>query len=218
MVKKTGSILLKTMLTAIVLYFVARQVVDHWHEIAGHQWHVQFGWLGLSLVFGLAALFVFAWCWRLVIGSFGHTVTAPIAFKISYLANLGRYIPGKVWQVFGMLYLAAKEEIKPTEAGASFVITQLFAIPASLLLFALAARLEPSMIVDRIAFLGGGGALGMVLGMVVICATIVLWPSPWLRLANRLLTRFGYPPTRFEMPSGRAVVLFLGYLCGWTLY
>ena len=216
--RRWGTLSLRILLTAVVVYFVARQVARHWAETAAYDWRLDFAWLALSVVLALAALAVFAACWRLLIARFGRPVGVAAAFRISYLSNLGRYIPGKVWQLFGILYLARRHGVQPEEAGASFFLTQLFAIPASLLLFVGAAWLEPRLLVDRVAVAGTGTATALLLLFLGICLLVVFRPGLFLTLGGRLLRRLGRPVPEFTLTSGAALKLFAGYLVGWSLY
>lgn len=216
--KKWLVLLTKILLTFSVLYFVYRQAAHNWDAIAGYEWRLDPGWLLLSLVLALSALVIFSFCWRLIIKSLGREISGSAAFKVSYLSSLGRYIPGKVWQLFGIIYLAKKQGIEPEEAGASFILVQLFAIPASLLVFVLAARLEPDLLVGRVAILGSGSALLLIILACLLCGSIIFLPNPVKRFGNWILSRFGRPPVQFELSSKIAAKLFAGYLIGWTLY
>ncbi|MEW6050199.1 MAG: lysylphosphatidylglycerol synthase transmembrane domain-containing protein [Candidatus Zixiibacteriota bacterium] len=213
--KKALIVAVKTALTAFVLYFVVRQVVVNWSEIRQQEWHFNYAYLLLSVLAALGSFAVFAATWRKIIAGFGHEVSAPMAFKISYLSNLARYIPGKVWQVFGMLYLAGQAGVTAEAAGASFVISEMFAIPASFLVFVLAAFVEPLVLTEQVAVLGRGSAWLMVIGLLALCALLVLYPQPLLKVGNWLLVKIGRPPVKFTLDKKVALVILVGYFLGW---
>lgn len=210
--------LLKIVLTAIVVYFVGRQVVRHWAEVQAFDWQLHVGYLAASLACGLIALFIQSSCWRLIIHGFGHEIGALMAFRIAYLSNLGRYIPGKIWQVFGILYLARREGVTVEAAGASFLIIQMFAIPASFLVYIIAAQFEPALLAGRIGLLGTGATWILLGALVALCVWIVVYPQPFIRLGNALLVRLGRPTTSFRLDKSVALQLFGGYFAAWAVY
>ena len=216
--KKLFFNLLKFLLTAVILFFLGRQVYLHWAVIKDFDWNIHPGFLILSVLGGFAAFVLMALAWRIIIANFGFEVTLPEAFKISYLSNLGRYVPGKVWQVFGILYLTGKKGIPVETSGASFVLWQVFTIPAAFLAFALAAQLEPSILIDQVAFLGETTSIWITVAAVIICALILFYPDPILKLVNSLLRLLSRPEVRFRMDKSVALLLFLVYFVVWIVY
>ncbi|UCC44256.1 MAG: flippase-like domain-containing protein [Candidatus Zixiibacteriota bacterium] len=217
-VRKTLLTTLKAVLTLAVLYFVGRQVVVHWADVERFDWRIQPFPLFLSVSFGLVAFYIFSACWRAVIGGFGHRVSIAKSFKISYLSNLGRYIPGKVWQVFGMVYLTGREGIAAEQAVASFAITQIFAVPAAMLVYIVAAQFDSRILIDRIAMAGEGTAYMLTGLMVLFSVILVLKPGPFVWLANRILKMTGRPPAVFALDKKVALLVFAGYVLGWICY
>ena len=208
----------KVILTVVILYFLYHQVSKHWGDIRGHDWSFDIVYIVLSILVALLALFAFSIIWRMIIRGFGHEIGCPIAFRIFYLSNLGRYIPGKIWQLFGILYLTSKEKIPPETAGASFVLTQMFAIPASFLIFILSAQLEPGILVDRFALLGDKTAYLLVAVMVLLSVFIVMKPNLILKWVNAVLKKLSRPEVTFRLDKLVAIKIFLGYCIAWILY
>jgi len=209
---------LKIVLTLIILYFLGRQVFRHWQDIRDFQWQVHIGYLLLSILAAQVGLVLFALAWRKIIGSFGHPVSAAEAFKISYLSNLGRYIPGKIWQFFGILYLTGKKGIPAESAGASFVLFQLFTIPASFLVFVVAAQFAPEILIDKVALLGERSGYVIAGVMLLVCVLLVVYPNPVLGLANMILRRLKRPELAFRLDKSIALQIFIGYVFGWIAF
>lgn len=216
--KKQIVILLKVILTLVILFFLGKQVQGHWAEIKDFNWQFDFVYLLLSIGCGLAAFLSFALSWRGIISSFGYPVNIPASFKIMYLSNLGRYIPGKVWQVFGILYLTRKQGIPPEPAGTSFVIFQFFTIPASLLLFVFASQYDSRILIDQVKLMGPYSAIVLTVVMLAVCVAIVFWPSPFLKVINYALKKVSRPPLEFRLDKKVALVVFVGYFFSWVLY
>lgn len=216
--KKTALLILKLALTGVVVYYVARQVWVNWDQVGAFDWQFDIVYLLLSLACAMAALFLFSAAWTKIISAFGHSLSMSDGFRILNLSNLGRYIPGKIWQIFGMLYLAKQKDIPEEQAGASFLIYQLFTIPASLLVWLMAAQFEPSLLIDKFKIMGSGSAY-MLGGIgLAVCALLVLMPQPFLKLGNLILARLGRPIAEFTLDKSVALTVFLGYFLGWILF
>ncbi|MBU8933574.1 MAG: flippase-like domain-containing protein [candidate division Zixibacteria bacterium] len=210
--------ILKVFIVGVLLYFLYRQVAVHWDEIRATDWTIDFFWLIPSILTGLVTFAIMASVWRGIIGAFGHRLRLREAFRIIYLSDLGRYIPGKVWQLFGVLYLARQKGIPPEQAGASFVLVQMFAIPASFLVFVLAAQFESRLLTDQISFLGKQSSYILTGTMVAACLALVLVPQRFITLGNRLLRRFKRPAIDFRLDKTVALTIFVGYCIGWICY
>jgi len=216
--RRVLTLLLKLGLTAVILYFVGRQVWQHWESVESFDWQVNLWYLVPSLLCAHVALFLFAFSWTRIVSGFGHRINVPMGYKIFNLSNLGRYIPGKVWQVFGMLYLARREGVPEEQAAASFVIFQLFTIPASLLVYVGCAQLEPSLLTDNFALLGSNSAYLIGAAALIGCAVLVFYPQPFLDLANWGLRKMGRPGATFLLDKRVALFAFAGYVLGWTCF
>lgn len=216
--KKTIAVILKIALTLVVVYFVYRQVGNNWGEIQDYNWQIDYWMLLLSVLAGLGTFVVMASNWQRLIRGFGHKVSLTKSFRIFYLSDLGRYIPGKIWPLLGILYLTKKEGIPPEQATASFVLVQMFAIPASLFVFVVALQLEPGLLVDQVAVLGATSTYLLTAVWIALSATLVLWPQRLLKLGNAVLRRFSRPEVQFELDKKVALRLFVGYAVGWFCY
>lgn len=63
--------------------------------------------------------------------------------QIFFTANLGRYVPGKVWQIAGLAYLSRRKGVDPVTATAAAVLGQGFQVAAALLVGAFALGAAP---------------------------------------------------------------------------
>ena len=216
--KKTALFTTKLVLTGVIVYYVARQVWVNWDQVEQFDWHFDFVYLLASLICAMFALFMFAAAWTRIVSAFGHTLSMPDGFRILNLSNLGRYIPGKIWQVFGMLYLAKQKNVPEEQAAASFVIYQMFTIPASLLVWVIAAQFESALLIDKFKIMGPGSSYTIGALALVVCALLVFYPKPFLRLANALLKKLGRPVVEFVLDKSVALQAFVGYFLGWIVF
>jgi len=117
-----------------------------------------------------------------------------------------------------MLYLTRQAGIPPERAGASFVLVQLFAIPASFLVFVLSSLSEPKVLVEQVSVLGRGSAYLFTAGMIAVSVVIILWPQKVLGIGNVLLRKLNRPQAVFSGDKKVALTIFVGYCVAWTLY
>ena len=103
---------LKLILVVILLYFISKQVAHHWNAIIDYDWTINPWLLALSVVSHAVTFVLFSKVWCFIISGFGYRVKVRHGFKLAYISNLGRYLPGKFWTIFGMAYLARRLGIK----------------------------------------------------------------------------------------------------------
>ena len=209
---------LKITLMLVIFYFLYHQVVSNWDQIADYEWHVDYRLALAAIAVALVALMVIASNWQRLIGAFGYDISLRRAFRVFYLSDLGRYIPGKIWTLVGFVYLGRQEGIPPEEITASFVVSQLFLIPAAFLVFALSVQYDSRLLVDQVAFLGEYSAYALTGIMFLMAAAVILYPQRVLALVNLILKRLGRPGIVFKLDKKVALQLFLRYLLGWFLY
>lgn len=211
--------ILQTVLIGLIFYFLGRQILIHQEQVLSYDWQVNYYYLIGSTLSVIFTFFLMSSVWRFIIASLGKSVSFGKAFKIAYLANLGRYIPGKIWQMFGMIYLAKKEGISEEEAVTSFGLTQLFAVPSGLLAGILFLALSPGAIAEyaEIPYMTTGIALGAAI-IFVLSLLVVFFPRPIESLLNRLLGLLKRPPVRLVINKSLAAAIYGGYFLAWSLY
>ena len=132
--KRLIRIVLGWALAAAIIFYLLRLIYVNQDELQSWDWDINWGFAILSAMFLGLGYICACQAWRTIISGFGFNIKFSQAFRVTYLANLGRYIPGKIWQVFGMVGLA-KELGNPAKVSlASFALNQAYALPASFLL------------------------------------------------------------------------------------
>ncbi len=90
------------------------------------------GWLALSVLFLLAGFVFTASLWGKLAGELGARNPGPLAStRIVLAANLGRYLPGKVWQMAGLALLSRREGMSATVGTTAGVLGQAFGLAAA---------------------------------------------------------------------------------------
>lgn len=96
---------------AVILIFMGRALYANWQALQGYEWHFNYPLLVVAILLAFVTLCLYAWMWRFIVQRLGAHISYPQAFRIWFLSNLGRYIPGKVWQFVGWFYMGEEAGI-----------------------------------------------------------------------------------------------------------
>lgn len=195
-------------LTAAVSFFVIRSLVLQWDSVRDFEWHVNGWWLALSAVLMWLDFILLFQLWRIVLRAIsGHELRFSSAYRILTLSNLGKYLPGKIWTVTGMVYLVGQEGVPAKPALVSSALHQAFTLipgavfATSVLGVGIWGNTSPWAI-----------GIGMALGI------LLLYPPIFRALLNFALRLFGRERIDFELSFARAFGLFWLYVAAWVLY
>ncbi|MEA1997432.1 MAG: lysylphosphatidylglycerol synthase transmembrane domain-containing protein [Gemmatimonadota bacterium] len=126
---KTGKaawLAVKLLIVLVICYaLIYKNIVLNWRSLGDFEW--DFRWLPFtaSLLWIALTFAANSQVWALVVRSIsGRRIGAARAAYIWFISNLGRYLPGKVWQIAGMAVLARREGISGVDAAASAVLGQ----------------------------------------------------------------------------------------------
>ncbi len=210
--------LIKSVFVLALLYFVGRQIAGNWDDLVTHDWTFDARWFILSAVAHLVTLAMFSKVWCMLVGGFGYQVPLKYGFKISYITNLGRYIPGKIWPVFGMVYYAKQVDISEEAAVTSWIVAQMFALPAAFLASLIGIILYPQMMFAELSTALRLGVFMLALGTFVVSILLVVAPARSLSLLNIILKKINRQTLEFRISSGMALKVYLGYFVSWVAY
>ncbi len=212
------SISIKAVLTLVVLYFVGAQLTQNWQSVVQYEWQLDFLLLFLSLVLHLVAFVLFSWVWCQLMLGFGYEVPLKHGFKVAYIANLGRYIPGRIWPVFGMMYVANQIKVPKETAVASWGIALLFGIPPSFVVALAGMWLYPEMLSGSWGtYLKGQLPIfSAATGLVSIC--LLFLPKIVVSWVNIVLRKLKRPVVQFNLSLRQASIVYFGYLVCWVVY
>jgi hypothetical protein len=132
--------LLQSVLLIAVAVGVGRQLAAHWAELRATPLVLKPdpAWLAVStLLVGLTYV-VQVQSWRGILAGWAQRLAYRDAAGIWFLANLGRYVPGKVWSIAGLVVLAERRGVAPWAGTASAVAVQALGIGTAAALVALA--------------------------------------------------------------------------------
>ncbi len=229
---------IQIVVAAVVAVMVWRAIARNWDEF--RSLHVALalkpGWIALSTFVVFAAYAMQIESWRRVLAGWAQRLSYGRAARIWLLVNLGRYVPGKVWSVAGLIVLAQRAGVAAWAAGASAFAIQAVALGTAVPVVAAATpgaesplRLATAaaVAVATIAFLAWergarwlAGIAGLVEGfqplpLAAVAESAALMLAGWLAygLAFWLLARGLGLPGALPLPTA-AGVFALGYILG----
>lgn len=117
----------------VIFYFLFKSLLSNWSQIKEYSWDFHYPSLLVSVVLVGIAYSVLVGVWKLILKQSGYVISYTKMFKIWFVSNLGRYIPGKVWQLLGMLYLLEREKVPKSKSFTVAILAQVLSSMAGIL-------------------------------------------------------------------------------------
>ncbi len=159
----------------------------------------------------LTGLIMSAWLWgRMALELGGRGPGLIGAMRIVFSANLGRYLPGKLWQIAGLAILSGRDGIDGTVGGTAGVLGQ------TLSLAAVGVVAAPILLGPESGGAGAASVFLVALALVVLLASFQPVFSAVLGIAFRIART---APENLPAAGSLFGLRWLGwYLVNWTIY
>ncbi|MEE9206817.1 MAG: lysylphosphatidylglycerol synthase domain-containing protein [Gemmatimonadota bacterium] len=143
------------------------------------EWRLQPAWLTAALVLATFNLFLMGSVWVRLYRALGGAIGLMPGVRVWMVTNMGRYIPGKIWQLAGLAAYLKSTRGQGSSGLLSAVVFQLvgLATGASVAAAVLGAKLGSAFGME-----GKGPVLGAV--ALAVCLTLLLNPSLVERLTR----------------------------------
>jgi len=198
-------------ITALSYAYIALH--DQWNRSSGRiaEVHPNWAWVAVSGSMFVATYVVLVETWREMLRIWSSHLRFMQAARIWSISNLGRYVPGKLWQIGAMGAMAQRAGVSAVAATSSAVLNVVVNLIAG---FAVVAAFGWSLL--QLDAVGGlrTSALLVVLCVAALIALPLLLPS-FLRLLSRATGR------DFDLgalPLSAIVLSMVGNLIAWLLY
>lgn len=126
---------LQVLVMGVIFFFLTRNLYQNWQEISTYEWRLNFHWLISSFLLMVVCALLIALGWNLILRALGGLLKIGKALKIFFLAELARYLPGKVWSMVGRVYLCRQQGVPVSTTSASLVLQTLVQVVSGLLIF-----------------------------------------------------------------------------------
>ena len=198
---------------AIVLASIAWTLRGQWREFQNTQFTGRPDWayLALSGVVVLATYVLLVEIWRRIIAEWHTAISFADAARIWCVSNLGKYVPGKVWQIIAMGKMAEAVKVAPVAAGGSAILSTAINIAMGCVVAVVAGWSALDSITQ------GHGTLGVILAVSIIAGVLLLpmMLPPMVRVAERLT---GRALNLGDLPRRAVYVAIVGNIAAWVMY
>ena len=126
-----------------VLWFVTTAVARQWRDVRAATAGAELRWefIGASCAVVLLTYALLIEVWRAVLRAWGARLPYHEAARIWVVSNLGRYVPGKVWQIVTMAVMARDQGVSGVAAaGSAVAVTLLLTFAGFVVVAATGAR------------------------------------------------------------------------------
>jgi uncharacterized membrane protein YbhN (UPF0104 family) len=124
----TGGTLLKAGFLVVALGFGAAFVAEHWSETKEALSTLGPGPVLLALGCGALAQVTAMLAWRTLLADLGHPLPYAVAARVFYVSQLGKYIPGSVWQLAALVELGRQHHVPRRDLAVSGVVTLMVSV------------------------------------------------------------------------------------------
>lgn len=199
---------LQAALVVLIVWKAWRSMGFEWPAIkdAWQQTTFRIAPLALSALVVLVSYAVLIETWRQVVAAWGGHLSFPAAARIWFVSNLGKWIPGRIWQITAMGALSQRAGVSPVAAvGSSLLIAVVNVLTAFAVVLATAREAFPL-------------ADWAVYALLAASITVMLVPRLVPAAAKWIAARFGRDVTWPPIPQRTIVIAFVGCAIAWVLY
>lgn len=198
---------------AIVIISIAWQVSAQWQQFRHASFDARPDWrfVAVSGVVVLATYAVLIEVWRRILAAWQAPIGFADAARIWCVSNLGKYVPGKIWQILAMGKMAQAVRVPPAAAAGSAIVSTIVNIAMGLVVAVVAGWTALDRITNGRAYLGIVLALAIVGGVLLLPVLL-----PMLVAAARRIT--GRNLDLGALPHRAVYIAIVGNLGAWLLY
>ncbi len=199
---------LAVIISALIIYYIGRTVYLNLHQLKEITLKINYFYLGIALIALFLSFLVNVFAWLYFLRLFDHKISFMKMWKILALPSLGRYIPGKIWSIAGVVYFAGKEGISRKKTSLGIAISMAISLLAALVVFliSLAFWPSPSEVLSYIRVL-----------LVLPFILVMIHPKIFLPVTNKALKIIKRTPITVEISYKHMIVLTLQYILLWLL-
>jgi glycosyltransferase 2 family protein len=175
------------LVAAVVIGFAGRELAHQWRDVAPALRGLRIEWIRVlasgALVLGTYLILIEAW--RATLRVWSESLSFSTAARIWFVSNLGKYVPGKVWQIAAMGAMAQRNGVSATAAVGSSLVVNLVSIIAGFAVIAITAAGKVGSAVGTSASSPTGRSAEFVVMAIAVAggATLLLAPIAIPRLA-----------------------------------
>jgi hypothetical protein len=169
-----------------------------------------------GLIVGSGVVFLLAHCvlvvtWRMVLSCWGEHLPFWSAARVWSVSNLGRYVPGKIWQIGAMGAMARELDVSPVAASGSALLGTLVNIAAG---FVVALMSGHALLLSQVPTAMRALSVTVILAA---AGSLLLLPFLMPRVAGAV-SRIAGHPLQATLPMRAVVYSLIGNVLAWLVY
>ncbi len=211
--RKRVVIALQIVFVAAVLWYAGVSIAAQWGDVRRSAVELRPRW-GYVLASGAVVLVSYGLLiqtWRVMLRAWRAELAVFEASRIWFVSNLGKYLPGKVWQIAALAVMAQQRGISPVAATGASVIVNLANILSGFAVLLLAGV----EVLDVYSRTGTRVAAGIVAALL---AGLLLLPFVLPALATVVLRVTGRTIQLPRIPARAIWIATIGTGIAWVLY
>ena len=110
-IKRFIKIFFQILIIFIIFFFLFQYFLKNYHKLYQYQFSLHLWYLIIAIFFFIPCRILGPFIWKRILFFLGINLSYLDAFKICSLSALAKYIPGKIWNLLGRVYLARNNNI-----------------------------------------------------------------------------------------------------------
>jgi uncharacterized membrane protein YbhN (UPF0104 family) len=200
-------------LLLITIGFIVVALAKQWEDVAA-SWQaldIAWPWVATATALVIATYAVLIHSWRILLSGWGGHLAFGSATRIWAIANLGRWLPGKVWSIGALGYMASKEGVSGVAAAGSSVLGTLLNLGAGLAMAVVLGADGLEYVAPGFRVVSIAAAIGFVVGVAAL-------PRLLPRVLATFASRRGLPLTSQHLSAGQLWMATGINLLSWVAY
>ena len=130
----------------VIFGFMFKVLFDNAAQLRDYDWvGINYFYVAISFLFLLLAFVGVVFAFQTLLGSFGVRIKLMKVASIISLANLGRFVPGKVWAVLGMVHFGRKHGISGYVSSTCLFVSIILTSIAAFFVFVVSLPFWPTL-------------------------------------------------------------------------
>jgi len=200
--------IIKLLFIIAALGFMSYYLAENWSTLKQHDWQFD---ITLFLLSSALLWLAFFFSIYLIQQAFIRIANAKISlfqlFRVFNIANLGRYLPGKIWNILGMYYLVGEYGISKKQTTIAILASEISYKGSALLIGICYFIFSPLY-----------GQYLPVMITLLACSLIFIHPRIVDKLVNYGLRLFKKQTIQINYSYSTILVFFLLYIIVWMIY
>jgi uncharacterized membrane protein YbhN (UPF0104 family) len=119
---------------AVLIVLFALALHGKWHQIGVSYDRLSWYSLVIATLLGFGNIFAAMMAWRSLLADLDSPLRLPVAMRIFFLGQLGKYLPGSVWTVVAQADLGRDHKIPPRRTVAASILGMAISLAAGLVI------------------------------------------------------------------------------------